>query len=108
MKPGYALKPAVREQLGIFVQELSTAALFQHLEIVNTTFAISCAEDALAGTVYEELAFVRMPLFLTRVVAPLFFWDAQRVTQRYQPRRPLGCTHRARLYVLAVRTRLSL
>ena len=73
---GDALEAAVRRKLGLFAQELSTAAPPAYGEVVPTPFAAGGTEDTPARPTDKELAFLGVPLFLTRVVAPLF-WDVR-------------------------------
>ncbi len=107
VKFGNPLKAAVREEFGIFVQALSTAALLKHLEVVCSAFAISGAKDTLAALFNEDLTLMGVAFLLTRIVNSLFFWGARQATRRCPRPQPPACAHLATLFDLAMRTRLS-
>lgn len=77
-----ALKTAVCEKFGVFVQVERTATLFKYLEVMLPPLAVVGCKDVLAAALYKDLALVRVTLFLPRVIAFLFFWGAQLVTQQ--------------------------
>lgn len=62
-----------------------TAALLEHTEVVLPSFAVGSGKDALATLLNEDLAFLSVVFFLTRVVSTLFFLDVRLATRQYQP-----------------------
>lgn len=87
------------------MQTMNATAPFEHLEVVLPTFAVHRAQNAFAALFDEDLAFVRVMLFLTRVVSPLFFWDVQPVTRQYPRPQLLKYDYRVKLYVLVAQIR---
>ena len=65
VKFGNSLKTAVGKQFGLFMQEMSAAASFEHFEIVLTPFAVSYTYDACAAVLNKHLTFMGVLLLLT-------------------------------------------